>query len=136
VHLLDQRDQAGAFRSQPAPRVAAHDVADERLHRLCATLCARVDEDAGKTSCADVLVGDRGKASPDRILRLGVVEAFPGEVPQQIVQPVSDEAGGVHAGDVDQCRVRELLQEPFGFVTVCSEGRGEVPCREISIEQA
>src|SRR5437016_2969754 len=48
--------------------------------------------------------------------RFGLEEAFAGEVAQQVMQPVADEAGRVDAGDVDEDRVHELLEQLLGIV--------------------
>ena len=52
------------------------------------------------------------------------------------MQPVPDEAGRIHAGNVDKHRIRELFQEPLGFIAVCPDESGEVPRGEVSGEQA
>ena len=52
------------------------------------------------------------------------------------MQPVPDEAGGIHAGNVDEHRIRELFQEPLGFVCPGSDESREVPRGEVGGEQA
>ena len=138
MHVLDQRDEVGPLRGEPAPWIAAHHVTGQQLlPRLIGDArCARVDESGGQLRCADVLIGEPGQGIPLHIRGLCGVQAFPGEVAQQVMQPVPDQAGGIHTGDVDEHRIGELFQQPLGFVCPGSDERREVPRGKVRGEQA
>jgi hypothetical protein len=110
VRLPDQLDQRGPLGGEPRPWIAPHDVPGQQLPpRRRAARRTWVHEGSSELDRADVLISQPAKATTER-LRLPVpAQALSGEVPQQVMQPVADQPGRVHPGDVDQRRVGELL---------------------------
>ena len=137
MSLLDQAHEAGSFGHEPAPRIAADDVRHEQRPRGRSDVRgARLDEGGRQPRHADVLVSQPGQAFLPHARRLGLGQALLGEGPQQVMQPVPDQAGGVDPGDVGQHRVHQLLEQLLGVIGVRLEHRGQVPRREVRGEQA
>jgi len=123
---------------EPSPRVAADDGLGQQPfpRRGSGTRRARVDQRRGQPSGTDVLVSQPAQRFFPYARRLVLGQALPGEVPQQVMQPVPDQPGGVDPGAIDEHRVHQMLEQFLGVIGVRPGQRGQVPGREIGGQQA
>lgn len=52
------------------------------------------------------------------------------------MQPIADEPGSVNPDDLDELSVNQLFKQLLGIVEVLAEQGGEIPGREIGVDQA
>ena len=104
---------------EPAPRVAAHDVLGQQLPLLrAAPACVPGWTRAEASSAAPVYSrGQPGEPVPARAGGLGFAQRRSrAKSRSRSCSRYRIRPGGVDAGDVGECRVRELLQQPLGLV--------------------